>query len=828
MPSVRQTNFLGGELDPKLWGRTDLETFSRGLRRMRNFFPSQHGAAVSRPGTTFVSEIDFLAGNEETKLITFLYSPELNYVLLFSHLAFRVFADGGYVVDPNHILLDYDTNFFPDNWVVGETVTGGTSGATGVVEEDRGHDEGAGTGTIRLSGVVGTFVLGEALVGSAAGVGLANSGPYSAGEPLVVTSPYSDEDLAALQYAQSGDTLVLTHPSYPPQQLVRNAHDDWQISAISTERVQGYTTDGAAVGCFVDATTLPVASAAEPAREWKYAVAIVYQDETTGAKLETLPFFITQSANDKVGTGAAALPAAFPVYQDKPVKVLMAQAGGTYGFLTLPGNPIANRIYRGQGETYGLVGQVDWLVETFTDIGIAPDYAQQPCNGRNPFKIYDSTGALLRTEEPAAVAWFQDRLCVGGTDERPEWFFTSATGDYYNFDTHDFQLAEDGVTFALASRLRASVRSFYPLNRLLIFTSSSVWSGRGQDGAPLQYNTPDFKLVEEIGASNLHALGVDGCALYVRAKGRGVRALFPGNTSNDSGYVGADVSVLAQHLFKNYGVVDWAYAEDPWGLVWAVRSDGALLSLTFNQESKVWAWARHDSWFASPFDPTRAESALFKNVCVVPEGDEDAVYVVVLRYGGLYLERMASRSAVDGRTALDCSARYQGAPTDTITGLDHLEGAVVYAVAAEASPDENQRFSTFGPFTVASGSITLPEEPDGVFGVLTLDVGLLFVPQLETLDVAEASVRNKQKTVTQIGIEVDQSFGLWAGQDLDHLKESRPRTVAEGYGGVAADTELITLTPKGSWGRTGRAAVEQRAPLPLTVLGITREVDIGG
>lgn len=71
------------------------------------------------------------------------------------------------VLGNNCARLDYDGQSF--DYTVGETVTGGTSGATGVVEIDR--DSGT-SGQLVLSSVSGTFQDNETLIGSVSGVAL--------------------------------------------------------------------------------------------------------------------------------------------------------------------------------------------------------------------------------------------------------------------------------------------------------------------------------------------------------------------------------------------------------------------------------------------------------------------------------------------------------------------------------------------------------------------------------------------------------------------------------------------------------------------------------
>jgi len=74
-----------------------------------------------------------------------------------------------FVFGNNSAKLDYDGQTV--NFTLGETVTGGTSGATGVVQIDT--DAGA-SGTLVISGVSGTFQDDEALTGSSTGVAVVN------------------------------------------------------------------------------------------------------------------------------------------------------------------------------------------------------------------------------------------------------------------------------------------------------------------------------------------------------------------------------------------------------------------------------------------------------------------------------------------------------------------------------------------------------------------------------------------------------------------------------------------------------------------------------
>jgi len=105
--------------------------------------------------------------------------------------------------------------------------------------------------------------------------------------------------------------------------------------------------------------------------------------------------------------------------------------------------------------------------------------------------------------------------------------------------------------------------------------------------------------------------------LYVQSKGSIVRDSAFNFFVNV--FTGTDMTVLSNHLFNYHQINQWAYAEEPWKVVWCVRDDGIMLSLTFLKEQDIFGWARHDT------------NGLFV-VCSVTEPPVDAVYTIVKRY----------------------------------------------------------------------------------------------------------------------------------------------------------------------------------------------------
>ena len=93
--AVPLTNFTGGELSPRLDGRTDLSKYASACKTLENLIIYPHGAAARRPGTTFVSEVK--TSSAKTRLIPFEFSTTQTYILEFGNQYIRIYKDKGQV-----------------------------------------------------------------------------------------------------------------------------------------------------------------------------------------------------------------------------------------------------------------------------------------------------------------------------------------------------------------------------------------------------------------------------------------------------------------------------------------------------------------------------------------------------------------------------------------------------------------------------------------------------------------------------------------------------------------------------------------------------------
>ena len=94
--SIIQTSFSRGEIGPQLYGRVDLAAYQNGLRQLSNFMVTPYGGFVNRAGSYFLSQT---LNNEVARMIRFKFNNSDAYALEFTHLAMRVYRNGGLVLN---------------------------------------------------------------------------------------------------------------------------------------------------------------------------------------------------------------------------------------------------------------------------------------------------------------------------------------------------------------------------------------------------------------------------------------------------------------------------------------------------------------------------------------------------------------------------------------------------------------------------------------------------------------------------------------------------------------------------------------------------------
>jgi hypothetical protein len=797
---VVQASFTSGELSPSLYGRVDFAKYYTALKTCRNFIVRQYGGVSNRPGTRYIATPKY-SGTKAIKLIPFQFSTIQTYVLEFGDYYMRVIMNGGYVL--------------------------------------------------------------------------------SGGNPVEIVTIYPESSLALLKYTQSYDVMTLTHPDYPPQQLSRTSHTAWALAPFNnvkgpfkdinadkskTVTVSGqtgavtvtanadiFTTDMVGLMLYIEAD--PNAQAAS-AKKWEVSKSITINDirragsnyylaigsGTTGTVRPTtldgfeydgdpgVPWQYQHSGNGIVlitgfadarhvsGTVMTMLPETL-VNSTLATAITGAVAGTVKVTITCVGHGLAS----GELVTIvGVVGMTDlngsWTVTVVdaTTFTVALSTVQTYTSGGTASRTLTATASYKWALEawgsadayPGTVSYFQQRQVFAGSSGRPQTFWLSTTGGYADYSVSVPVADNDAANYTLASREVNEIRHAVDLTKLLLFTSGGIWVVAGNSDGVITPSTINVRKQVNDGAGHLPPLVIGSEALYVLDKGNQIKSV--GYSWQKDTYVGNDLAIMSSHLFEGHSIVSWAFQKTPFSCVWAVRDDGVLLCLTYLPEQEVVGWSRHDT------------DGLFEDVCVITEGDEDAVYLVVKRtINGVeqrLVERFAGRILAGDVTAsffVDCGLSYNGSPATQFSGLDHLEGKTV-SILADGS--------VHGQRVVSNGAVTLD------YAASVVHIGLPYVAALETLDVSvsQSDVIGKRKLVNQVNVLVQESVGLMAGPDVTRLTPHRQRAL-ENYGqAIQPASAQVQVKIQSTWSTGGNVVIRQDQPLPITILAVIPSVTSGG
>lgn len=458
--------------------------------------------------------------------------------------------------------------------------------------------------------------------------------------------------------------------------------------------------------------------------------------------------------------------------------------------------------------------EVSWTENSvaFIDDGSTPDTAAAPPTQPSYF---DSTNKY-----PGVVTRYQQRGMFAGSTDEPRKVWSSKVGNYKNF-AYAIPLQEDDpVIFEIDTNQDSPVRHLLDLGRLLIFTSTAEFVAEGNQEGILMPNAINPRKHSYNGASFLRPLVINNRALYVQARGNSVRSI---RHDDIEGSIHTNLGLFAAHLFRGKSIVSWAASLIPNSIIWAVRSDGTLLGLTYLPELDVWGWHRHDT------------DGLFENVCCIPgttnSNEEDIPYLIVKRtINGAtkrYVEYMPTRYYTTlGQTPfMDCAVDRDGSAGSAGT-LSHLEAKSVSIHAAGvvvASPNN----PAYTVRTVAGASVALGANYANV------TVGLPYLSDLETLDIDTpqgGSVKHDKMLVSRVVVFLDNTSSLFIGlpklpttplplnglQPLDTLLDPTDST--------ATTLGARAVIPISEWNSHGRILIRQPDPLPTTILMISPQL----
>jgi len=583
---------------------------------------------------------------------------------------------------------------------------------------------------------------------------------------LELDTPWPEAALFQVDGPQSADVRYLFHDDYPTHKLERYGHTTWSLTQVNWE-------DGPWLDVNETATTLTPAA-------------------TTGLGINLTLSAVT-GVNDDQGWLATDV----------------------------------GRLVRYTDSTdwgYAIITSI-----TSTTVAVADVRVDLPAiTGETTFHLGAWSGT---TGYPSCSTFFEQRLYAASTANQPQTLWASQTGDFENFTpdnrdtTNDSTVEEDdALDYTLsADDVSPIIWLSAGENVLAIGTSTGEWvpSAEGAVITPL-----DIVVRRQTthGCADIQPVRVGNVVLFVQRAGRRIREF--GFSFESDGYKAPDMVRLAQHITQG-GLVELAYQEEPDGLVWAVRGDGTLLSMTYHREEGVVGWARHV--LGGSFS---GGQAVVESIVTLPgtngsgqtqdSTDRDEVWMIVKRtingQTKRYVEFLEGYfepgDAQEDAYYVDSCITYDGTAATALTGLSHLEAETVGVWGDGAIRDDE---------VVASGGVTLNEEAS------VAQVGLRFTHRAKPLRIIGGNPLGtplgKHQRIYSLTFVLLHSHTLTFGPSDSDLSSTDFRVVSDPMDAAAPlFTGQQRLQFSGPWTRDARILIVSDDPAPFVLLAMAPEI----
>ena len=426
-----------------------------------------------------------------------------------------------------------------------------------------------------------------------------------------------------------------------------------------------------------------------------------------------------------------------------------------------------------------------------------------PSIGGSPSPALNTSGNY-----PSVVTFFEQRLVYASTAANPQTIWFSKNADYNNFTVGTGD--NDALIYTIASNTVDSIRYLSSTRVLAIGTTGGEFVLTSTNDGPVTPTTTLIRKYSNYGTANVEPVQVADVTLFLQRGARKVREFkFVGDV-NTSGYAAPDMTILAEHISQG-GITQFAYQQEPESIVWALRSDGTLLGLTYRREEEVVGWHKHT--IGGVFG---SGQAIVESIAPLPtDTGNDDLYLIVKRTINSQTKRYVEvlkpfdfGSVTTAAFFVDSGLAYSGSAVTSLSGLYHLEGQSVAILANGAThPDE----------TVSGGGITLD------YSSTTAAVGFSYTSEMQTMRIESGSEdgtsQGKPKRIHAVTLRLFETVGIEVGNsatEIDRIPFRDSSMLMDN--GIPLFSGDKTIEFSGGFDNDDRIYVRQSQVLPMTVL----------
>jgi hypothetical protein len=704
-----KTAFNAGEYSPLMEGHINLERFPDSCRLLQNLLALKQGPAVRRGGTRFVKEVRNSAHN--TVLIPFEFSTEQAYQIEAGDDYFRFYTDNAVITSASQVISNItQANPAVVTYVGSDTYANGDevfiTGVLGMTQVNnkfyRVANVNTGANTFELTDTDGNNVNSLSYT--------AYSSAGTVAEVYQIASPYGQDELVdadglpLYQYAQSADVLYITHGTYNTRALTRSGNAAWTLTDMD----------------FIDGPYL------------------TENDTTTTMSLSGTSGSVTVTASAITGinnnTGFQTTDVGRLIRWKDPAN------DWTWLEITAwTSTTVVTATIRGQNASAG-TATASWRLG-----------------------VYSET-----TGYPTVITFFQDRVLLAGASSYPDRWDLTKTGGYSNTEFQFAPSDKDGVVAddnAINGTLQSgqvnAIKWAGTDNRgLVLGTTAKEWLVR--PSATNEVLTPENAKADpfsSIGSAGIQPIQAESGTVFIQRARRRIHDIiysFERDTLKPR-----DLTIAAEHISRT-GIAEIKFQQEPINTIWARRTDGLLIGMTYYPDEAVFAAHRH---------PLGGDGEV-KSLSVIPsaDGTRDELWLIVERtIDGTtrkYIEYMTryyeDDIAKEDAFHVDCGLTYDSTATATVSGFDHLEGETLKVMVDGLShPD----------LTVTNGSITLANNRTG--SVISAGLGNTWAFKSQRMEAGsqDGTAQGKTKRITGFVVRLMKTLGLKYGPDATTLDE---------------------------------------------------------
>lgn len=570
-----------------------------------------------------------------------------------------------------------------------------------------------------------------------------------------IDTPWVFSVTKEFDYIQSADTAIVVQEDVPPYSISRTSDTDWSIDILPLTNLPQYN--------FNDALSpAPVSEIQE----------LLFTDATEGDRYKLALDGILSEELVFGGDDATNHEAIRDALQNLPNTansgVLVSGVSPTYT-VTLSGDSAGE--YQLITGTAILTSKTTFAVTT-TRNQVGTSKAEDVWSNARGY--------------PRTATFHEGRLFFGGSTSRPATIWGSNVNDFFNFDvgrSRDDEL----IDATLDTDQVNSIQAIFSNRSLQIFTSGAEFYVRE---SPITPSNIAVSPQTNLGSKRVRPVSIDGVTLFAQRTGKVINQFvfvneFQSNQTNA-------VSSLAPHLIKNpiEMVASRGTESSDANYVYIVNEDGSMTVFNTLSAEGIQAFT---SWTSGDIISASVVS--------------DRLYMMVLRVvdgrNMYYIESESDTAFTDSSIVSNTGG------SDTLTGLEHLEGETVDVKADGAYQ---------GQFVVSGGEVKITRIVDDNW-----EVGLPYTPLIKTMPL-NTGLQNgpnaaSKKKILRAALRLFESNGV-----IVNNQRLADKTIGfNQFDAPEPQTGLKRITLLG-WSLEADITITQDTPFNMTILSIGQEV----